>query len=50
MITLAAVHPDWLSVTDIKPCSGEGPVYIIGANRYAMVLVSKRDVSGHEKD
>ena len=42
MVGLAAVHPDWLSVTDIKPGTGEGPIYIIGADRYAMGLVSQR--------
>ena len=41
MISLTAVYPDWLSVTDIKFGTGEGPIYIISADRYAMVLVSK---------
>jgi len=41
MISLAAVHPDWLSVTDIKPGSGEGSVHIVGADRYAIILVSQ---------
>jgi len=40
VISLATVHPNWLGVTDIKPSSGEGPIYVLSGDRYATIFVS----------
>lgn len=41
MICLAAVRPNWLSVTDIKPGTGEGTVHVICGDRYTAISVSQ---------
>jgi len=39
MVSLAAVHPNWLGVPDVKSGSGERTIYIIGGDGYATVFV-----------
>jgi hypothetical protein len=41
MACLAAVRPNWLSVTNSESGSGKGSIYVCGSDRHTTGLVSQ---------